>query len=178
MVHRDVWLTDSRGGQCVRGRGFIYANGVSVGNDDSVMGGVRSVHLIVVSTLAVGRGLQVVLSRDGFIWRGHVELREGSIWRQGGGGGLLCGQIILSSIPTGPHRGLTLSLIHLMEVGPSSDDDYLSVAWVVQVRRQLPLSRSIPAHVEAYLDNDEYNDNYVPVQLHFSEMSVSGERLS
>ena len=46
-----------------------------------------------------------------------------------------------------------------MEVGPSSDDDYLSVAWVVQVRCQLPLSRSIPAHVEAYLDNDEYNDN-------------------
>ncbi len=53
----------------------------------------------------------------------------------------------------------TLSLTHLMEVGPSSNNDYLSIAWVAQVRCQLPLSRSVPADVEEYLDDDEYDDN-------------------
>lgn len=46
-----------------------------------------------------------------------------------------------------------------MQVGPSSNDDYLSIAWVAQVCCQLPLSWSIPAHVEEYLDNDKYDNN-------------------
>lgn len=54
-----------------------------------------------------------------------------------------------------------LSLTHLMEVGPSSNNDYLSIAWVAQVCCQLPLSRPVPAHIEKYLYDDEYNDNSV-----------------
>lgn len=46
-----------------------------------------------------------------------------------------------------------------MEVGPPTDDDYLGIAWIAQVCRQLPLSRPVPAHVEEYLDDDEYDDN-------------------
>lgn len=34
----------------------------------------------------------------------------------------------------------TLSLAHLMEVGPPTDDDYLGIAWIAQVCCQLPLS--------------------------------------
>ena len=55
----------------------------------------------------------------------------------------------------------TLSLTHLMEVRSSSNYDYLSIAWVAQVGRQLPLSGSVPAHIEEYLDDDEYDDNSV-----------------
>lgn len=66
MVHGDVLLTDlCRGGQCVRGWGFVYANGVSsLGNKGRVMGGTRSVGLVSVGTLAVGRGLQIVLWKE------------------------------------------------------------------------------------------------------------------
>lgn len=53
----------------------------------------------------------------------------------------------------------TLSLTHLMQVGPPSDDDNLGIAWIAQVCRQLPLSRPVPAHVEEYLDDDEDDDN-------------------
>lgn len=53
----------------------------------------------------------------------------------------------------------TLPLAHLMEVGPPSDDDYLGIARIAQVRCQLPLSRPVPAHVEEYLDDDEDYDN-------------------
>lgn len=53
----------------------------------------------------------------------------------------------------------TLSLAHLMEVGPPTDDDYLGIAWIAQVCCQLPLSWPVPAHVEEYLDDDEYDDN-------------------
>lgn len=49
-----------------------------------------------------------------------------------------------------------LSLTHLMEVGPPANNHYLSVAWVAQVRRQLPLSGPVPAHVKEDLDDDEY----------------------
>lgn len=55
----------------------------------------------------------------------------------------------------------TLSLTHLMKVGPSSNNDYLSIARVAQVRCQLPLSWSVPAHIEEYLDDDEYDNNSV-----------------
>ncbi len=48
-----------------------------------------------------------------------------------------------------------------MKVGPSSNNDYLSVAWVAQVCCQLPLSWSVPAHIEEYLDDDEYDNNSV-----------------
>lgn len=178
VAHGDVLLTDlCRGRQCVGGRGFVYANGVSLGNERGVMGGTRSVGLVAASTLAVGRGLQIVLSRDGFIWRWHVQVGEGRSWWQGCGG-LFYRQVVLNTIPTGPDRGLTLSLTHLMKVGPSSNNDYLSIAWVAQVCCQLPLSWSVPAHIEEYLNNDEYNNNYVPVQLHVCEMSISEWRLS
>lgn len=46
-----------------------------------------------------------------------------------------------------------------MKVGPSSNNNYLGIAWVAQVCCQLPLSWSIPAHIEKYLDDDEYDDN-------------------
>lgn len=46
-----------------------------------------------------------------------------------------------------------------MKVGPSSNNDYLSIPWVAQICCQLPLSGSVPAHVEEYLDNDEYYNN-------------------
>lgn len=48
-----------------------------------------------------------------------------------------------------------------MEVGPSTDDDYLSIAWVAQVSCQLPLPRPVPAYIEEYLDYDEYYDHSV-----------------
>ena len=53
----------------------------------------------------------------------------------------------------------TLSLTHLMKVGPSSNNDYLSIAWVAEVSCQLPLSGPVPAHIEEYFDDDEYNNN-------------------
>lgn len=53
----------------------------------------------------------------------------------------------------------TLSLTHLMEVGSSSNDDYLGIPGVAQVRRQLSLSGSVPAHIEEYLDDDEHYDH-------------------
>lgn len=53
----------------------------------------------------------------------------------------------------------TLPLTHLMEVGSSSNNHDLSVAGVAQVRCQLPLSGPVPAHVEEYLDDDEYDDD-------------------
>lgn len=43
-----------------------------------------------------------------------------------------------------------------MEVGPPANNHYLSVAWVAQVRRQLPLSGPVPAHVKEDLDHDKY----------------------
>lgn len=46
-----------------------------------------------------------------------------------------------------------------MEVGPPTHDDYLGIAWIAQVCRQLPLSGAVPAHVEEDLDDDEYDDN-------------------
>lgn len=55
----------------------------------------------------------------------------------------------------------TLSFTHLMKVGPSSDYNYLSIAWVAQVCCQLSLSGPVPAYVEEYLDDDEYDDNSV-----------------
>lgn len=55
----------------------------------------------------------------------------------------------------------TLSLAHLMEVGPPSDNDYLGIAGVAQVSGQLPLSRAVPAHVEEDLDDDEHYDHSV-----------------
>lgn len=62
MAYRNVLLTDLwRGRQCVWGWGFVNANGVSLGTERSLMGGTRSVSLIAMSTLAVGRGLQIIL---------------------------------------------------------------------------------------------------------------------
>lgn len=54
-----------------------------------------------------------------------------------------------------------LSLTHLMEVGPPSNNHYLSIAWIAQVCRQLPLSGPVPAHVEEDLDDDKYYDHSV-----------------
>lgn len=94
-----------------------------------------------------------------------------------------------------------------MEVGPPSNNDDLGVAWVAQVRRQLPLPRSVPAHVEENLDDDEYDNHsekkggssnssiryssrvtlndktptiysHVPVQFHDGQVSISYQRLS
>lgn len=66
-----------------------------------------------------------------------------------------------SSLRKGGICTYTLPLAHLMKVGSSTDDDYLSIAWVAQVCCQLPLSRSVPAHIEEYLDDDEYDDDSV-----------------
>lgn len=105
-----------------------------------------------------------------------------------------------------------LPLAHLMEVCPSTNNDYLGIARVAQICCQLPLSWPVPAHVEEDLDNDKYYDDsvkerrvrrgwggqrhvtvwklhlegwwghmlysHVPVQLHFSGMSISGWRMS
>ena len=46
-----------------------------------------------------------------------------------------------------------------MKVGPSSNDDNLGIARVAQVGCQLPLPWSVPAHIEEYLDDNEYDDN-------------------
>lgn len=61
----------------------------------------------------------------------------------------------------GSHAGsqwqtYALSLTHLMEVGPPTNNHYLSIAWIAQVCRQLPLAGPVPAHVEEDLDDDKY----------------------
>lgn len=61
----------------------------------------------------------------------------------------------------GSHAGsqqqtYTLSLTHLMKVGPPTNNHDLSIAWIAKVCRQLPLSRPVPAHVEEDLDDDKY----------------------
>lgn len=63
VAYRAGLVTDLCGGRwCVRGRGFIYTNGVSsLRNERRVVGGTGSGGLIAVSTLAVGRGLQILL---------------------------------------------------------------------------------------------------------------------
>lgn len=50
---------------CVRGWSFVYANGVSsFRNKRSVMGGPSLISFIFLGTLAVGRGLQIVLWKE------------------------------------------------------------------------------------------------------------------
>lgn len=49
-----------------------------------------------------------------------------------------------------------LSLTHLMKVGSPANNHDLSIAWIAQVSRQLPLSGAVPAHVEEDLDDDKY----------------------
>lgn len=48
-----------------------------------------------------------------------------------------------------------------MQVSSSSDNHYLCIARVAQVRSQLPLSGPVPAHVEEYLYDDEDDHNSV-----------------
>lgn len=43
-----------------------------------------------------------------------------------------------------------------MEVGSPANNHYLSIAWIAQVSRQLPLSGPVPTHVEEDLDDDKY----------------------
>lgn len=66
MTYSTVLLADlCRGRCCVGGRGFVYASGVSsLRNTKSVMGGLRGVGHVALGTLAVGRGLQVVLWKE------------------------------------------------------------------------------------------------------------------
>ena len=45
-----------------------------------------------------------------------------------------------------------------MKVGSPTNNHYLSIAWIAQVSRQLPLSGPVPTHVEEDLDDDkDYN---------------------
>lgn len=46
-----------------------------------------------------------------------------------------------------------------MKVGPPANNHYLSIAWIAQVSRQLPLPGPVPTHVEEDLDDDEYYDH-------------------
>lgn len=48
-----------------------------------------------------------------------------------------------------------------MEVGSSANNHYLSIAWIAQVSRQLPLSGPVPTHVEEDLDDDKYYNHSV-----------------
>lgn len=48
-----------------------------------------------------------------------------------------------------------------MEVGSPANNHYLSIAWIAQVSRQLPLSGPVPTHVEEDLDDDKYYNNSV-----------------
>lgn len=48
-----------------------------------------------------------------------------------------------------------------MKVGPSSNNDYLCIACVAQVCCQLPLPRPVPAHIEEYFYDDEYDNDSV-----------------
>lgn len=43
-----------------------------------------------------------------------------------------------------------------MKVGSPANNHYLSIAWIAQVCRQLPLSGPVPTHVEEDLDDDKY----------------------
>lgn len=46
-----------------------------------------------------------------------------------------------------------------MKVGSPANDHDLSIAWIAQVSRQLPLPGPVPTHVEEDLDDDEYYDH-------------------
>lgn len=48
-----------------------------------------------------------------------------------------------------------------MEVGSPANNHYLSIAWIAQVSRQLPLSGPVPTHVEEDLDDDKYDNHSV-----------------
>lgn len=149
----------SRRWRCIRRWSFIHPNRVPW--VQKPVRGTRSRCTVTLGTLTVGRRLQLIFSGKCIIWWWHVEVREGWRWGQRCSS-LLYGQII------------TLSLTHLMEVGPSSHNHNLSITWCSQVSCQLSLCGSVPAHIEQDLNNDEYNYNYVPVQLHYSEITERG----
>lgn len=46
-----------------------------------------------------------------------------------------------------------------MKVGSPANNHYLSIAWIAQVSRQLPLPGPVPTHVEEDLDDDKYYDH-------------------
>lgn len=76
-----------------------------------------------------------------------------------------------------------------MEVGPPSNNHYLSIAWIAQVRCQLPLSGPVPAHVEEDLDDDKYYNHSEKekqegeisptrwLKHHCMSMSVKGQKI-
>lgn len=64
-----------------------------------------------------------------------------------------------------------------MKVGPSSDNDYLSIPCIAQVRCQLPLSWSVPAHIEEDLDDDEYYNNSTKTVKNVGRMRHNGYAL-